>query len=116
MSESLQVAVAAASLTAEEVAACYRRGVAFTDLAILVVAEGESCGRAIIRVADALKEGAFMVWLLDPVCSAITIYPSWTHLQVVRADAELAMPELPHFQCRIREFFRLLGLSLPPTA
>jgi hypothetical protein len=44
MPEASQLALSAASLTAEEVATCYRNGVTFTDLSILVVAPGRTYG------------------------------------------------------------------------
>ena len=114
MSESAQVAVCAVSLTAEEVAACYRRGIPFTDLVILIHPDGTTFGRIMDDVTDAHKSGASIVWLLDHDYNVISIFPSWTHLSVVRGDAELAMPELPLFRCRVRDFYRLLGL-LPET-
>jgi hypothetical protein len=113
MLESAGVALAAASLTAEEVAECYRRGVPFTDLVILTHPIGEAFGRTTMNVRAALNGGAFIVWLLDQECDAITVYQSWSHLQVARADDELAMPELPYFRCRVRDFYRLLGFPTP---
>jgi hypothetical protein len=116
MHESSGVVFAAASLTAEEVAECYRRGVPFTDLVILMCPDEETFGRTMMKVSDALNAGAFIVWLLDQDCHAITVFPSWSHLQVVRADDELAMPELPFFRCRVRDFYRLLGYPTPPLS
>ena len=115
MSATVHVAVSATTLTAEEVAACFRRGIPFTELAILVVPPGETFGRSMTNILDARDKGASFVWQIDSDCSVLTIFPSWTHLEVFNADDELVMDELPLFRCRVSEFLRLIGV-LPEAA
>jgi hypothetical protein len=114
MTAPFRLALSAASLTPQEVALCYQNEISFTDLTILVVGSGETVGRSMWNVHLAFARGAFIVWQLDPVCEVVTVFPSWTHLKVFRADDELVMEELPLFRCRVSEFFRLLGV--PPEA
>ena len=113
MPETVHVALSAATLTAQEVATCFLRGIQFTDLAILVVPPGETCGRSMTNILNAMGRGASFVWQIDSDCSVLTVFPSWTHLEVFKADDELVMDEMPFFRCRVREFLQLLGITAP---
>ncbi len=109
------VAVSAATLTAQEIATCFLRGIPFTDLAILIVPPSETFGRSMTNVVNAINQGAAFVWQIDPVCQAISLFTSWTHLKVFQTDDELVMSELPLFRCRVREFLQLLGITPDAT-
>lgn len=102
------VSVAAEPLSADELAACIRGGVAFSDIVVIWGRPDDRFTPVLEAVSEQLARGYEAVLYLDPESETVTIYPARSHLRFYRPAAELAPPELPNFACRVDRFFQLL--------
>lgn len=79
-------------------------------LAVEVLSPTDRIGELNERIAEYLRAGVRVVWLVDPETKTVTVYRRNQHLQVVKADQELTGgEELPGFSCRVADLFRLPG-------
>lgn len=102
------VTVAAEPLSAEELAACIRSGVAFTDIVVMWGRPDDRFTPVLEAVSELLARGYEAVLYLDPESVTMTIHPARSHLRFYRPTEEFASPELPNVTCRVNRFFQLL--------
>ncbi len=85
-------------------------------LAVEVLSPHDKWGRVTRRIADFLRRGVAVIWLVDPEGRSVTVYRANQLPQVFEGEDELnGEPELPGFRCRVGEFFYLPGEEQPPT-
>ena len=110
-----EVVLSIASCTVEELAAYFRRGFRFVELAIVFVEPDERIIAHNQRCITAIHQGHDMVWSLIPEEHFITVHRARTHLEVFNAGDWMIVPELPNFACQTTDFFKYLGFTNPPS-
>ena len=108
MATTPSVLISAATLTADEVATCYRNNYAFRELAILFVRDGKNRKRAALAVGDAFAAGAEHVWEVLPHEECLITTTDRGVLGVKDYDDEFTPTDFPNFRCRVRDFVDLL--------
>lgn len=77
-------------------------------LAVEVKSPNDRMNRITRRIAQFLKWGVSLVWLLDPEDRTLAIYRRDSLPQVLEEDEELTGEAiLPEFRCRVADFFYL---------
>ena len=76
------------------------------DLAIEVVSPTDVHYRIIRKVFDYLEAGTRLVWVLDPVAKAVTVYRSESDIEILTHEATLTGENVvPGFACPVRQLF-----------
>ena len=85
-------------------------------LAVEVPSPNDRMSKVTRKIADYLRNGVRVVWLLDPEGKDLTVYRATVLPAVLGADEYVeGDPELPGFRCRVGDFF-VLPEDLPvPT-
>jgi Uma2 family endonuclease len=83
-------------------------------LAVEVISPSDRVGRVMDKIADYLRNGVSLVWLIDPEERNATVCrPDRPH-EVLKTDQEIAAEDvLPGFRCRVSDFFFVPG---PPAS
>ena len=85
------------------------------DLAVEIRSPGDRAGEVDERVADYLRAGTPLVWIVDPAKRTVTVRRSGVADIVLREDDELDGGEvLPGFRVGVREIFADLETIVPP--
>jgi Uma2 family endonuclease len=89
-------------------------------LAVEVLSPNDKPSKVNEKIADYLRNGVKMVWLVDYENRKVTVYRPDRSLVVLSENHELFGDEvLPGFTCRVGDFFRLpgdrLAKPIPPT-
>ncbi len=79
-------------------------------LVVEVLSPNDRVSKVNARIAEFLRWGVLLVWLVDPEDRTVTVYrPDRAHT-VYQADQELVGDEiLPDFRCRVADFFYMPG-------
>ena len=77
------------------------------DLAVEVFSPGNRPGEILEKVAEYLRVGISLVWVVYPKSRSVAIYRSLDEPPVVlKEDAVIEnLPELPGFRCPVADFF-----------
>ena len=79
-------------------------------LAVEVLSPNDRMSRITRKVADYLRAGVRVVWLLDPGWKDVSVYRASGPPGVLGADEVVeGEPELPGFRCRVADFFFVPG-------
>lgn len=85
-------------------------GEALPRLAVEVLSASDRWGPVLRKIADYLRNGVDMVWLIDPESRTVTVYRPDKVPRVYEEYEELDGEDvLPGFRCRVADFFRLPG-------
>jgi len=77
-------------------------------LAVEVLSPNDTLGSLMPRIADQLRFGTPLVWVLDPEARNVTVFRPGKEPYVVATNGELTGDEvLPDFRCQVAEFFAL---------
>lgn len=89
-------------------------------LAVEVLSPSDTFKRVSAKIADYLRTGVKVVWLVDPEERTLTVYRPGGHYTAFTEGQEVVGdPELPGFRCVVGELFKTAGdarRSQPPTA
>jgi Uma2 family endonuclease len=79
-------------------------------LVVEVLSPNDRMGKVNASIAEFLRWGVSLVWLVDPEDRTVTVYrPDRAHT-IYQADQELTGDEvLPDFRCRVADFFYMPG-------
>ena len=76
------------------------------DLAIEVVSPTDAHSRVTRKALDYLEAGTRLVWILDPVAKAVTVYRSENDIETLTREATLTGEEVvPGFTCPVVQLF-----------
>lgn len=79
-------------------------------LAVEVLSPNDTIGKIMERVADQLRFGTRLVWVIDPEARNVTVFQPGREPYVVQENEELTGEDvLPDFRCRVAEFFAFPG-------
>jgi Uma2 family endonuclease len=79
-------------------------------LAVEVVSPNDRIGKVTRRIADFLKAGIPLVWVIDPDARDVTVYRRGKDPQVFDGTQELTGDDvLPDFHCPVAELFFVAG-------
>lgn len=95
-----------AFVSSARVAAIGRHGYApiAPDLAVEILSPGDAPGEVLEKVADWLRAGARLVWVIDPRHNVAQVHRSEGTISIVVEDGALDGEDvLPGFSCRLRE-------------
>jgi Uma2 family endonuclease len=87
-------------------------------LAVEVLSPDDRANRVMRKIADYLRTGVAMVWVLDPETRTITIHRPDRPQCLLGEGEELSGDDvLPEFRCPVSDFFHLPGerKQVPPT-
>jgi Uma2 family endonuclease len=83
-------------------------------LAVEVLSPNDRMSKVNAKIADYLKNGVRVVWLLDPEEKHVTVYRPARAFEIIPEVGELAGgDDLPGFACRVADLFRLPGDITP---
>jgi Uma2 family endonuclease len=83
-------------------------------LAVEILSPTDRPNKVIRRIAQFLKWGVALVWLIDPEERTVTVYRQDRAPEIREAEEELTGgSELPDFRCRVEDFFFMPGQSPP---
>jgi Uma2 family endonuclease len=75
------------------------------DLAVEVVSTHDTFTEVSQRISDYQANGFNKIWLIDPTLQVVHVHTP-EHVQVLKADDELTLPDLlPEFRCKVEELF-----------
>jgi Uma2 family endonuclease len=84
-------------------------------LAVEVLSPNDRIGKVTRRIAEFLRAGTHLVWLIDPEARDVTAHRPGQNPQVFEAGQELTGEDvLPDFRCPVAEFFFVAGEAAPP--
>lgn len=84
-------------------------------LAVEVLSASDRWGPVFRKIADYLRNGVDMVWLIDPESRTVTVYRPDSAPRVYEEYEELDGEDvLPGFRCRVADFFLLPGEKPAP--
>ena len=76
------------------------------DLAIEVVSPTDVHYRVVRKALDYLEAGTRLVWVLDPIAKAVTVYRSESDIETLTRESTLTGEEVvPGFACRVEQLF-----------
>ena len=76
------------------------------DLAIEVVSPTDVHSRVVRKAFDYLDAGTRLVWVLDPVAKAVTVYRSKSDIEILMPEATLTGEDVvPGFACPVGQLF-----------
>ena len=76
------------------------------DLAIEVVSPTDVHSRVVRKAFDYLDAGTRLVWVLDPVAKAVTVYRSKSDIEILMPEATLTGEDVvPGFTCPVGQLF-----------
>ena len=76
------------------------------DLAIEVISPSDAHLRVTQKALDYLNAGTHLVWVLDPVSKAVTVYRSENDIEILTCEATLTAEEVvPGFTCSVGQLF-----------
>ena len=76
------------------------------DLAIEVISPTDVHSRIVRKVFDYLDAGTRLVWVLDSVAKAVTVYRSKSDIEILTHEAMLTGEDVvPGFTCRVGQLF-----------
>ena len=77
------------------------------DLVAEVLSTSDRPGEVLAKVADYLRVGVAVVWVIDPGKRRLTIHRGDTQTPTVLEESEIVenLPELPGFRCQVADFF-----------
>ena len=76
------------------------------DLAIEVVSPSDVHSRVVRKALDYLAAGTRLVWVLDPVSQAVTVYRSESDIELLTREATLTGEDVvPGFTCPVAKLF-----------
>ena len=76
------------------------------DLAIEVVSPSDVHSRVVRKAFDYLSAGTRLVWVLDPVAKAVTVYRSESDIEILTHEATLTGEDVvPGFACPVELLF-----------
>ena len=76
------------------------------DLAIEVVSPSDAHSRVVRKALDYLAAGTRLVWVLDPVSQAVTVYRSESDIELLTREATLTGGDVvPGFTCPVAQLF-----------
>jgi Uma2 family endonuclease len=76
------------------------------DLAVEILSKGNTPGEMTRKLREYFKAGVPLVWFVDPVSKAVTVYTSPTHFQLVDVTGKLTGGEvLPGFELAVSDIF-----------
>lgn len=79
-------------------------------LAVEVLSPHDPHGELMERIADQIRCGTKLVWVIDPETRMVTVHRPGKEHYVVRHDQELTGDDvLPDFRCKVAEFFTMPG-------
>ncbi len=79
-------------------------------LAVEVLPPNFRWSRVTNQIADHLRSGVALVWVVNPQNRDVTVYRPGQEPYTVNADQELTGDDvLPDFRCRVADFFLLPG-------
>jgi Uma2 family endonuclease len=79
-------------------------------LAVEVLSPNDRAKQVTRKIADYLRNGVALVWLIDPEARTVMVYRADRGPVLVEAHEELTGDDLlPDFRCRVAEFFALPG-------
>jgi Uma2 family endonuclease len=79
-------------------------------LAVEVLSPNDNAGKVASKIADYLKCGVELVWLINPQDRNVIVYRPEKNPNELPGDAELTGDDvLPGFHCRVAEFFFVPG-------
>ena len=80
------------------------------DLAVEVLSPNDRMAKVMRRVAEFLRQGIKLVWVLDPEEREVTVFRAGKGHYVLSEKDELTGDDvLPDFRCRVAEFFKMPG-------
>jgi Uma2 family endonuclease len=83
-------------------------------LAVEVLSPNDKMSKVNAKIADYLKNGVQVVWLLDPEEKHVTVYLPARAFEIIPESTDLTGGnELPGFTCRVADIFRLPGDGPP---
>ena len=76
------------------------------DLAIEVVSPTDVHYRIVRKALDYLEAGTRLVWVLDPIAKAVTVYRSESDIEILTCEATLTGEDVvPGFTCPVEQLF-----------
>ena len=82
------------------------------DLAVEVVSPGDSITEAEEKVAEYLRTGARLVWVVSPKLRRVTVYRAHASSRALDESERLDGGDvLPGFSCSVRDIFQSTGVS-----
>ncbi len=85
-------------------------------LAVEVLSPTDRWGKVMKRIAQFLRQGITVVWIVDPEGRSVSIHRSNQFPVLLDGVDELTGdPELPGFRCSVADFFYLPGEENPPA-
>lgn len=79
-------------------------------LAVEVISPNDRADRVLRKIADYLRCGVGLLWVIDPEKRTVTVYQPGKQQYVVDEGQELSGDDvLPDFRCRAADFFYLPG-------
>jgi Uma2 family endonuclease len=85
-------------------------------LAVEVLSPSDKWTKVMRRIAQFLRQGIAVVWVVDPEGRSVTVYRPNQLPQVIEGEDELTGdPEMPGFRCRVADLFYMPGEEVPPV-
>lgn len=86
-------------------------------LAVEVLSPSDRWGKVTRRIAQFLRQGIAVVWVVDPEGRSVTVYRPSQLPHVIEGEDELTGdPEMPGFRCRVADFFYMPGEEVASVA